>query len=445
VNFIGAEVVAGQPLAMFYSPMLLAGEREYVALLQVPDGAPTPALGGERARVLDAARQRLKRLGLTDSQIEKLPQKSPDEMHTEILAPMSGTVVARQVYEGQYVKEGDKLFEIADFSTMWFQFDAYERDLIWLKTGQKVQVTTSATPGQIFHGAIAFIEPSLKEMTRSAKVRVELPNPILTENGRQRRALYHKLYADAVVQVDVPETLAVPRAAVLSPGPQPMVYVERSSGVYEQRQVKLGRAGDDYWEVLDGLSEDEQVVSTGNLLIDAQAQINHSVQQSSRAPGFPPSSPEKARFTAVQQKALTAFLAAAGAVAEALASDNLAEFNRQATNVHAAIPALLEVFDQQQSWQPLVANIEGTGHLEKAGDLAAARKAFLAFSFAVSEFAARLRQQSEFGYLKIYQCPMVNRAVPGAPRVGRWVQAQSPLRNPYFGAEMLDCGNEVKP
>ena len=127
VNYVGAEVTESQPLAAIYSPTLLNAEREY--LLLVSQSSEPAAPREERARLIEAATLRLKRLGLTEAQIAALARKPESELQTEILAPMSSTVVARNVYEGQYVKEGDKLFEIADFSTMWFRFDAYERDL----------------------------------------------------------------------------------------------------------------------------------------------------------------------------------------------------------------------------------------------------------------------------------------------------------------------------
>ena len=280
VNYVGAEVVAGSPLAAFYSPMLLAAEREYVTLAKQHPPTTGTTLAGEHHRLVEAAAARLKRYGLNDAQVAALAKKDPNDTQTSLVAPMTGTVVARFVYEGQYVKEGEKLFEIADFSTMWFLFDAYERDLSWLKPGQQVEVTTPALPGRTFAGVLVFIDPNLKEMTRSAKVRVELPNPLIETNGTTRRELYHKLYADASVQVEIPEVLTVPRSAVLSPGATPVVYVDKGGGAYEQRKVRLGRAGDDDYEVLDGLSTGEQVVTQGNMLIDAQAQLNASANDS---------------------------------------------------------------------------------------------------------------------------------------------------------------------
>ena len=449
VNFVGAEVHRGQPLATLYSPTLLLAEREYLVLHEQLRRGDAPALAAERGRMFEAAAQRLRRLGLSEAQISKLPGKAAEEIHTELEVPVSGTVVARNVYEGQYVKEGEKLFEIADFSTMWFLFDAYEGDLVWLKPGQKVSVTTPAVPGKLFSGIIGFIDPSIRELTRSAKVRVELSNPLLEEGGRERRELYHKLYAEAMVQTDIPEVLAVVRCAVLSPGPAALVYVDRGGGSYEQRRVKLGRAGDDDWEIISGLQPGERVVTSGNMLIDAQAQLNAGsaplVPDASAAAPSADGPIVTLQLDAAGLKAVNTFLVSASAVAEALAADRLADFNRHRSALLESVRALREVLGREPSWAPALGRVEAAARFELAADLAGARHVFVPFSLAAADLAGSLRRQPEFSRLKIYQCPMLKRAVPGAPAVGRWLQTQEPLRNPFFGSEMLDCGEEVKP
>jgi len=451
VNFVGAEVNAGQPLATFYSPALLAAEREYVVLARQRGAGTNAQLAAEHQRLVEAAAQRLKRLGLSDAQIAALPGKPESDIHTPILAPVSGTVVARHVYEGQYVKEGEKLFELADFSTMWFQFDAYERDLTWIKVGQTVEVTTPAAPGLTFTGIVAFIDPNLKEMTRTARVRVEMPNPIIEENGRRRRQLYHKLYGDALVHVETPEVLAIPRTAVLMPGPQALVYIDKGGGSFEQRKVKLGRAGDEDWEVLDGLGEGDRVVTTGNLLIDAQAQLRAGViggggehthgHTSEHAPAvaLPP-------LNASQRDAAKQFLGVAAALASALAADKLDDFNSLAPKAHPAVSALVAAFSRDSPWRPLIDSAESASHVASATDLKAARKGFHPLSVAAVAFAKRLRvQDTEFGSIKVFRCPMTKDSFPGAPPAAEWIQTAGPLHNPYFGAEMLECGTEVKP
>lgn len=436
VNYVGAEVQEGQPLATFYSAMLLAAEREYQLLLR----QQSKVSGAENAPLLAAATQRLRQYGLNERQIAALADKPPTNIHTELLAPVSGTVVARFVYEGQYVKEGERLFELADFSTMWFMFDAYERDLTWLRPGAKVSVTTPALPGRVFDAAVTFIDPNLNPTSRTARVRAEIPNPVVTRDGQSRRELLHKVYAEATVSVDIPESLAIPRSAVLSPGGRPVVYVDRGGAAYEQRAVKLGRAGDELWEITDGLREGEMVVVNGNLLIDAQAQLNQSVQ----AP-VPVAAPDGARLTDAQRSVAHELLKVVAALGSALAADKLEDFNREAAHLHTAAPALVQAFAGVAEWANPVGQINAVAHISNAADLKAARKAFAPLSLAAVDFAQRLRlREADFASLKVYLCPMTEDAFPGAPKRGTWLQLAPPLRNPYFGSEMLECGQEVK-
>ncbi|HKQ40321.1 MAG TPA: efflux RND transporter periplasmic adaptor subunit [Verrucomicrobiae bacterium] len=414
VNYIGAHVKAGDPLAVVYSPALLTAEREYLALAEKGQSQ-------EGKRWLDAAAQRLRRLGLTDEQIAKVPTKTGD--NTEILAPMSGTVVSRFVYEGQYVSEGEKLFEIADFSKMWFMFDAYERDLAWIRQGQEVEVVTPAAPDKVFHSTISFIDPNLNDMSRSTKVRVELDNPLVGD----RHELYHRVYAEGRVKIEQPEALLIPRTAVLNGGGKPIVYVDAGSGRYEPRELKLGREGDEFWEVLEGVTGGEKVVINGNLLIDAQAQLNGVVTSEPKEQGETPES-------------LTQYFTLVDGVTAALAADDLGRYNKAASKLHAAMPALMEAADAHEQWRPILKRIADSGHLESASDLRSARKAFLPLSAAVADLAKASRAP-----VKIYSCPMVDQAVPGAANPGLWIQIKPPMRNPFFGAEMLECGSEVKP
>ncbi len=226
INYVGAEVKEGEPLASLHSPMLLTLEREYLAVYRQTTNTAIPPRE-ELARMLSAAEQRLLQMGLSKPQIAKLASRPDEEHMIEILSPMSGTVVSREIYAGQYVKEGDKLFELADFSTMWFRFDAYERDLAWLRTGQKVRITTPSLPGRVLEAPITFIDPNLNEATRSTKVRVDLPNPLIEEGGMKRREILHRVYADGVVEITLPEVLTLPRSAVLNAGGTPVAYVDQ--------------------------------------------------------------------------------------------------------------------------------------------------------------------------------------------------------------------------
>jgi len=447
VNYIGAEVTEGQPLASIYSPMLLAAEREYVNLVRVAKSSE------DAQRLLSAAKLRLTQYGLNEKQVAALSEKPADNIHTEILAPVSGTVVARKVYAGQYVMDGEMLFEIADFSKMWLLFDAYEQDLAWLKIGQEVEMTTPSVPNKVFKAAITFIDPNINMMTRSTKVRVEIPNPVIEVDGVRRRELSHRLYAEARVKVDSAPALVVPRSAILmAESSKAVLYVDKGGNAYEQRAVKLGRAADGVWEILEGVKEGEAVVTQGNLLIDAQAQLNASASPAAGhdhgAANAKPAVPAVTlpALTTEQSAAVTEYLKLADAITAALAADNLAEFNTQASLTHTATPALGKAFAADSPWRKLIDPIEKSGHLTNAANLTGARKVFHPFSVAVVDLTQELRrQESAFKTLKVFRCPMTKDAFEGAPRTADWIQLSPTLRNPYFGAEMLECGVEVKP
>lgn len=424
-NHHGIEVVAGEPLALFYSPSLLQAEREY------------RQLDGELKRNTGL---RLQQMGLTPEQITALPTKDSGELTSQILAPLTGTVVEHYVYEGQYVKTGEKLFEIADFSTMWFQFLAYEQDMPWLNIGQTVSISTPSLPGKIFEGKITFIDPNFDEATRSTKIRVELPNPKV--DGR--RELLHRLYADGAVKMDAPSTLTIPRSALIQTGPQAVVYTDQGGGAYVQTPVKTGRHGDTLVEILSGLKAGDKVVINGNLLIDGQAELNRSFVSSASAPM--PVALKDGTLTEFQQQIIRDFIQTADAMAAALATDNLAAFNKAGEPAMMKTSALTEALAGLSVTKEKIDALDNARHFHGSENLKTARAAFLKFSMAATDVLLPLRSLKGFPALQIWQCPMVANAVPGTVKKGRWIQSGGrPIQNPFFGTEMQDCGDEIKP
>jgi Cu(I)/Ag(I) efflux system membrane fusion protein len=144
----------------------------------------------------------------------------------------------------------DRLFEIGDFSRMWFVFDVYEADLAWVRAGQTVEIALASLAGQVLTAPITFIDPNLNETTRTARARVVLDNT--------NRQLLHRQTALARVTLESPETLLVPRSAVLQHGGHPVVFVDRGNRAYAARDIQLGRIGDTTAEVLAGLAEGDQ-------------------------------------------------------------------------------------------------------------------------------------------------------------------------------------------
>jgi len=143
-----------------------------------------------------------------------------------------------------------------------------------LHVGQSVELAVPTASGQVISGPIVFIEPVVSDTTRTAKVRVDVANPLADINGVKHRVLRQQQYAEGRVRAEAPARLVIPATAVLFPGGQPYAYVDKGDGVFEVRQLELGRRGDEHCEVLAGLDEGERVVTAGNVLIDAQAQFN---------------------------------------------------------------------------------------------------------------------------------------------------------------------------
>jgi Cu(I)/Ag(I) efflux system membrane fusion protein len=430
VNYVGAEVEAGAPLATVFSPEMLTAQRQYVERLRA--GAVATSLS-DRA----AARERLLELGLTEEEIRILDNTLKPTAMVTVRAPMSGTVVSRNVYEGQYVETNDRLFEIGDFSRMWFVFDAYEPDLAWLEPGQTVEVSVASLPGQVLTAPISFIDPNLNEMSRTARVRV-----ILDNSGRR---LLHRQTAQAVVVGTSPETLLVPRSAVLQHGGSPVVYVAQGDragalgGVqgYRAQEIRLGRVGDREAEVLGGLEEGDRVVTQAALILDSQAQLAHAAVAGgghdhgqappARIPGGTPA------HDAAAYGLLRTLVFAAADAAAALASDDLPGYQK-------ALPALREASAAYLAGSALATRgpiAAFSGKLADGPDLEAARRAFEPFSTAVADMARAEHLHHREG-VSIFQCPMT-------PVLGtaRWLSRSNQLRNPFFGSAMLECGDAV--
>ena len=425
VNYIGEEVRAGEPLATVYSPEMLTAQRQYIERYRA-GGAFTES---DRA----AARERLLELGLLPGEVDILEHTLEPTAMVTIRAPESGTVVARHVYEGQEINKdqseaGSRLFEIADFSSMWFVFDAYEPDLAWLRVGQTVEVTVASQPGRVRSAPITFIDPNLSEQTRTAKVRVVMPN--------YDHALLHKQTGYANVRLELPDVLAAPRSAVLQHGAEPIVFVQQADGAYRAHRVRLGRTGDDAVEILAGLSAGDRVVTEGGLLLDGQAQLARAAVSGEL--GAPtdhlpePTDPSAAAQAEADYQRLRVLALAAADGAAALATDDLPAYQRLLPGLRSALAAYI-AGDARDVAE--LAQFRDT--LRDKVDLRTARRDFEPFSTALAD-AARARSLPRRESLHVYQCPMA--PVLGT---GRWLSRSAQVQNPFFGSAMPGCGDEL--
>ena len=258
IEFTGETVRAGQTLATLYSPELFTAQQELLEAVRMQQ----PAL-------VQAAREKLRLWNLTDAQIDAIQYSGQASPMVEIKSNTNGIVIAKRVNRGDYVSQGSILFDIANLSRVWAMFDAFEVDLPFLAKGDRVEFTLSAFPGKTYSGRISFIDPILNATTRTA--RVDVANPTLE--------MKPEMYATAQVAAPLKgykDRIVVPQTAVLWTGKRAVVYVrlpDTDTPTFRMREVTLGPALGGAYVVLDGLSDDEEIVTNGVFSIDASAQL----------------------------------------------------------------------------------------------------------------------------------------------------------------------------
>lgn len=324
-DYTGVAVEKGDHLALVYSPRLYSGQVELLLAKQARDDSRTTTITRvvqSNRDLYDSAKQRLIELGMTPLQIEHLQLSGQADSRMHLCAPSSGTVIEKFAVEGQYVKEGQAIYKLADLSTVWLMLELFPEDAATIRYGQRVEATVQSLPGRTFTGRVAFIDPNVDPKTRTVGVRVVITNEDgllrvgdyakatievpLSSPADQHAGIYDAELANKwisprhphvvesspgkcrICAVDlVPasqfgftadasvngEALTVPRDAVLMAGSNSVLYVETKPGRFELRRVVLGPSSGDRIVILSGVQEGEQVATQGNFLIDSQMQL----------------------------------------------------------------------------------------------------------------------------------------------------------------------------
>ena len=423
VDATGMNVTKGEPLLSLYSPELYSAQAEL-------------------KQNSSSARRRLKLWGLDDKQIDAIAKSKTPVEKIDIPSPLSGVVLHKEVLQGKYVKTGDHLYTIADFSTLWLDLRAYESDLPLLAVGQIVGFTVDAIPGKQFTGSIDFIDPVLDQKSRTAGVRVVVDNSgDLLRPGTLVRAV-----VESVVGTDEDPPLIIPDTAPLLTGKRAIVYV-RAPGkepVFESREIEIGVHAGDYYEVISGLKEGEEVVTHGAFKIDSAMQIVAK-----------PSLMSMSEDEVVVFDAPNCFVERLGDILDvyyelqvALSGDN----NKAATTAAEKMDKALQSVECGQG------HVDGHGGIVfteqykvlnsslakilKSDEIAVRRAAFKPLSETLWETL------TSFGYKPEKTVRLFNCTIAFNNSGGRWMQESTVTSNPYYGASMLRCGSEqaaIKP
>jgi Cu(I)/Ag(I) efflux system membrane fusion protein len=456
VNFTGTQVKKGEPMVLIYSPDLVSAQEEYLI-----------ALKSGSQRLIDASRKKLRLLGINERQIEEMENERTAKTHLTIYAPISGVVIQKHGLEGMYVETGTQIYALADLSQVWVMLDAYESDLQWLKKSQKVAFETEAYPGQVFDGAIVFIDPFLDPKTRTVKVRVNVPNP----EGK----LKPEMFVRAIMKADdkgktrmakgaeaSEAPLVIPATAPLFTGKRAVVYVEMPGkrGTFEGREITLGSRRGDFYIVRDGLSEGDRVVVNGNFKIDSAIQIlakpsmmnpegggpasGHDHGEKQQKPPREVKEKKEETFKAPDEfkTQMNAVFVAYFEIQQALSQDNFKDAQEKAKKLAQSLDAVdmkllkgqaLEAWMQEE--KILIKSVQG---IADAKDIEESRSTFNDLSDSLYTVAKKFGTSGTQPIIR-FHCPMV-----AGGKGAYWLQNKPGTENPYYGSDMFACGDQVE-
>ncbi len=420
VNFTGQQVKKGEPLARLYSPELVTAQKELLEAAGMKESYPG---------LYASAREKLRQWRLSEGQVDEIEKSGSVKSHFDVLASNDGTVTGRMVANGDYVGTGTVLFEIADLRTVWVMVDAYENDLAWIGTGDRVEFSLPAIPGEEFNGRVGFIDPFIDDGLRTARVRAEVSNPGLK--------LKPGMFVNARITSRIgggEQSLLIPRTALLWTGKRSVVYVKvpgSEEPAFEMREVVIGpRMGEKYL-VESGLDEGEEIVTNGVFAIDAAAQLTGNYSMMSRPPVKTYEVPEQFRsqLTDVVEEYFyvkDALVDSDPATAASATGDLVSALGRTDMSLLEDEPhhRWMEILDGLRSASKMILD---------ADDLEEQRIHFEMLSDNMTEAV------EYFGVLidRVYRmyCPMAFEN-----KGAYWLSNEEEVLNPYFGEAMLRCG-----
>lgn len=452
VNSTGERVGAGQRLATIYSPELVAAQQELLTAMSLKESQP---------ELYKAVRNKLKLWKLSEKQINAIEKAGKVIENFPVYATVSGTVTHKMVEEGDYLKQGQPLYKIANFNTVWAEFDAYENQIALLKEGQTIKVTTNAYRNEVFDAKISFIDPLLNSATRTIVVRAVLNN----KNDKFKPGMFVEGKVEGI-QSNSKSTVTVPATAVMWTGKRSVVYIKTKpdESVFEMREVLLGNTNGDNYTILEGLENGDEVVTNGTFTVDAAAQLQGKKSMMNAEGGKTMTGHEghlgmkednagdkinKTNHSEMNerlevsnkfQKQLKQVFDAYILLKDALVNDNNSDAQIAAKKIDENLAKvdmkLLKDEKAHNHWMTIQKELKTSANsIENSSEIATQRGHFKHLSAhmisSIQLFGINKKVYSEF-------CQMADNN-----KGAYWLSLEKEIRNPYYGEAMLTCG-EVK-
>jgi len=261
VSSEGERVAKGDLLFELYSPELVNAQKEYLQ-----------AYKRSEPRLLAGAADKLRALGMISPEIKALGQRGKAFENIKIVAPQEGVVTTLNVREGMYIQPNTTIMRLADLSSVWLLAEVFESQAEWVAAGQAAEARLEYMPGSEFSGQVDYVYPVLDPKTRTLRVRLRFDNPNerLKPNMYARVSIYGRLK---------PNALAIPREALIPAPGRDRVVVALGEGEFQVKEVLTGLESGDFVEILAGISEGDDVVTSAQFLIDSEASLAGSIQR----------------------------------------------------------------------------------------------------------------------------------------------------------------------
>jgi RND family efflux transporter MFP subunit len=441
-NTEGMFVKRGDPLFDLYSPDILVAEEELLAAGRSLDALPAGASDASRSSaqaMVENARAKLELWSISADEIDSVLKSGKAGRTVTFRSPATGFVVEKMAIQGASVMPGERLFRIADQSTLWLDAQVYENQISLVKPGERAVAVAEGMQQKPFEGRVIFINPQVDSQTRTVAARLEFPNPgFLVKPG---------MYATVDIEVEaIPDAIQVPREAVIDTGTRQIAFVSAGEGRFDPREVHMGaETPDGMVQILSGLAPGETVVTSGQFLLDTESRTREAIQKMTG---------ERLAEPAGQAPAGGSAAPSGQSVAPAVATPD--KYSNEVNTIveqylemgrllaDDKVAALLPLRTASQAAESLAA-MAGAGEV---GTLAQS----VASEVGLMNHADLASQREKFKVLSEYVIKLVDAAPPSRKVAeslyvlhcpmypGDWLQADKAVRNPFYGKSMLECG-----
>lgn len=267
VNYTGQKVRNGSKLVDIYSPKLVAAQQELLTAINYDASIN----GNSKSAMIENAKRKLELFDISKADIDKILKTKKINKYMTLYAPFNGTVLSKNVLEGEMVKAGKEIIKIADLSNLWLKADIYESELEKVKVGSNAEINFSYNPDKTYSGKITFIYPTVNPKTRTVSVRINVKN--------SNNELKPHMFGNVVLVGDnLGETPTIPETAVLRSGKRNIVILSLGEGKFKPVEVKLGLYADGFYQVLKGLKVNDPIVSSGQFMIDSESSLRSALK-----------------------------------------------------------------------------------------------------------------------------------------------------------------------